>query len=204
MIGYPEKLLPGPADKSFIQDNIEFIRSMDNDLATAWQVMRKFCLLVNVGTQTKRLLRLEIICDTMAAVIYRLLDMSFAAGSISETVRHGLLAFSHHVFLQWQDIKLPYRHFPTAYRNCILHLKFVDGVSSRLMLWFLMVGANSVFNMSDEKWLREALREYVDRCQVKTWKEMQDILKSFMWIGFLDEQSGQHIYRLLKADNDQC
>jgi hypothetical protein len=200
VIEYPEKLLPASDDKMCSQDNIELIRNMDNDLATAWRVMRRFCLLVNLGTQTQRLMRLEIIHETMTAVMYRLLHMGFAAGSINETVRHGLLAFSHHVFLQWQDVKLPYHHFPTAYRNCILHLKLVDGVSSQLMLWLLVTGANSVFNISDEAWLREYLREHADRCEVKTWKEMQDILKSFMWIALLDEQPGKYIYDLLNLD----
>lgn len=194
MIEYPEKLLSTSDNKIHFQDNIELIRNMDNDLATAWQVMGRFCLLVNLGTQTQRLMRPEIIHETMTAVIYRLLHMGFAAGSISETVRYGLLAFSHHVFLQWKDIKLPYHHFPTAYRNCILHLKPIDGVSSQLMVWLLMTGATSVFNISNEAWFKECLREHTDRCQVKTWKGMQEILKSFMWIVLLDEQLGECIY----------
>jgi hypothetical protein len=115
VIEYPEKLLPASDDKMCSQDIMALIRNMDNDLATAWRVMRRFCLLVNLGTQTQRLMRLEIIHETMTAVMYRLLHMGFAADSMNETVRHGLLAFSYHVFLQWQDIKLPYNHFPTAY-----------------------------------------------------------------------------------------
>jgi len=145
-------------------------------------------------------MRLEIIHETMTAVMYRLLHMDFAAGSINETVRHGLLAFSHHVFLQWQDVKLPYHHFPIVYRNCILHLKLVDGVSSQLMLWLLMTGANSVFSISDEAWLMGHLREHADRCDVKTWKDMQDILKSFIWIALLEEQSGKYTYDMLNLD----
>ncbi|KAK9319510.1 hypothetical protein V1517DRAFT_332366 [Lipomyces orientalis] len=131
VIEYPEKLLLASDDKMCSQDNIELIRNMDHDLATAWLVMRRFCLLVNLGTQTQWLIRPEIIHETMTAVIYRLLHMGFAAGSIGKTVRHGLLAFSHHVFLQWQEIKLPYHHFPTSYQNCILGLKLVDGVKTR-------------------------------------------------------------------------
>jgi hypothetical protein len=203
VIKYPEKLLPASDDKVCSQDNIEFIRNIDNDLAMAWRVMRRFCLLVNLGTQTQRLIYPEIIRETMTAVIYRLLHMGFAAGSIDETVRLGLLAFSHHVFLQWQDIKLPYYHFPTTYKNCILGLKLADRVSSQLMLWLLMTGANSLFNVSDEAWLRENLREHTDRCQVKTWKEMQEILKSFMWIALLDEQPGKQIYDSLHLDGEK-
>jgi hypothetical protein len=201
VIEYPEKLLPASNDKMRPQDNIELIRNMDTDLATAWEVMRRFCLLVNLGTQTHRFMRLEIIHETMTAVMYRLLHMDFAAGSINETVRNGLLAFSHHVFLQWQDVKLPYHQFPIAYRNYILHLKLIDGVSSQLMIWLLMTGANSVFSISDEAWLMEDLREHADRCDVKTWKDMHDILRSFMWIAVLDEQPGKYIYELLNLDN---
>jgi hypothetical protein len=101
VIDYPEKLLPASDDKMWSEDSIELIRNMDNDLAIAWRVMRRFCFMVNLGTQTQRLIRPEIIHETMSAVIYRLLHMRFAAGSIMEAVRHGLLAFSYHVFLQW-------------------------------------------------------------------------------------------------------
>jgi hypothetical protein len=68
----------------------------------------------------------------------------------------------------------------------------------------LMTGANSVFNILDEAWLREYLREHANRCQVKTWKEMQDILKSFMWIELLDGEPGKCIYDLLSLDEGKC
>ena len=203
VIEYPEKLLPASGDKMCSQDNVGFMRNMDNDLATAWRLMRRFCLLVNLGTQTQRLIDAEIIHETMTAVIYRLLYMAFPAGSIDETVRLGLLAFSHHVFLQWQDIKLPDHHFLTTYQDCMMRLKLVEGIPSQLMLWLLMTGANSLFNLSDEAWLRECLREQVDRCQVKTWKELHEILKSFMWIALLDEQTGKQIYKMLHLVEDK-
>lgn len=203
VIEYPEKLLPDLNDKMCPPpDNVELIHKLDNDLATVWRVMSKFCSLVNLGTQTQRLIYPEIISETMTAVLYRLLHMGFATDSIDEAVRLGLLAFSHHVFLQWQDIKLPYRYFPTIYQKCILGLQSVDGVSSQLMLWLLMAGANSFFDISDEAWLRESLREHVDRCHVKTWKEMQDRLKSFMWIALLDDQPGKQNYDLLYVDRE--
>ena len=68
------------------------------------------------------------------------------------------------------------------------------------MLWLLMTGANSVFSISDEAWLMGHLREHADRCDVKTWKDMQDILKSFIWIALLEEQSGKYTYDMLNLD----
>lgn len=191
---YPDQLLRALDDKMCSQEYIEITQNLDNDLVTAWRVMRRFCVLVNIGTQTQRLVRPQTIHETMTAVMYHLLHMDFAAGSIDEAVRHGLLAFSYHVFLQWQDIKLPYHHFPTIYKNCILNLELVSGVSSQLKVWLLMTGANSLFSILDETWLRDGLREHADRCQVKGWKDMQGILKSFMWITLLDDQPGKLIY----------
>ncbi|OTA61487.1 hypothetical protein K449DRAFT_330998 [Hypoxylon sp. EC38] len=201
MVRYPEKLLLASDDKTYCsEDNFELMETLDNELARCWQVMRKFCLLVNLGMQTQRLVRLETTHRTMTALMYRLLHMSFTAGSIDEAIRHGLLAFSYHVFLQWQDIIPPYHQFAAAYKSCILGIKNAGGISSQLLLWLLMAGAVSVFNVSDESWLRELTKEYSDICQVRTWKEMRDILKSYMWVVTLDEEVGKRIHSLLDLD----
>lgn len=196
---YPEKLLSAaPGEQMCCQgQNAELMGNIDDRLATAWMVMRRFCLFANLGAQTRRLMQPAIIHQTMTAVMYRLLHMGFAAGSTDEAIRLGLLTFSHHLFLQWQDIKLPYNHFRTLCRDCILRLERVDGVSNQLMFWLLMTGAVSVFDISAEPWLREYLRDCADLCHVSTWKGAQSILKSFMWIELLDEQPGKHIFDLL-------
>jgi len=199
-VDYPARLLSASNDDLCSQHDKDLIGSMDSGLATAWRVMKRFCLLINLGTQTQRFVSQDMIHQTMSAVIYRLLRMRFAALSLDETVRHGLLGFTHHVFLQWQDIKLPYQHFPTAYRKCMMHFKPIDEGSSQLMLWLLMTGALSVFHVSDETWLEESLREHAVKCKVDTWKEMEDIFKSYMWIPLLDEQPGKQIYGLLNPD----
>jgi hypothetical protein len=200
---FPKQLLPASGENLSNQNNSELIRTVDRDLATAWWVMRKFCLLVNLATQTRRPMYPKIIYETMVTVMYRLLHMSFAAGSVDEAIRLGLLAFCHHVFLQWQDVKLPRYRFLTTYRHCIVRLKLVVGVSSQLMLWLLMTGANSLFQMSEEPWLKDELRNYVERCEVKAWKGMEGILRSFMWIELLDEQPWKQIYASLYPDRGE-
>ncbi|KAI0382530.1 hypothetical protein F5Y04DRAFT_279817 [Hypomontagnella monticulosa] len=198
VFSYPEQLLPSSEDNMHFQDNAQGLQTMDDHLIIAWLVMRKFCLLVDLGAQTRRSMKPEIIYETMSAVMYRLLYMKFPDGSIDEIVRLGLLAFSHHVFLQWQDIKLPYRHFTDRYQSGILRLTSMHGISSQLMLWLLMAGAISFFEVADEQWLKEHMQEHLSICQVKTWKGMQDILKSFMWIALLDDQLGESIYDSLR------
>ncbi|KAH8901408.1 hypothetical protein GQ53DRAFT_6281 [Thozetella sp. PMI_491] len=192
MAPYPAKLLTPSRDG---QDDGGLPRHIDDGLATAWRVMKKFCFLVDLGAETQRSMSLTVVRETMTAVSYRLLNVRFATGSIAEAVRHGLLALSYHVFMQWHDIWPPYPQFATAYKSCILGLESPDGsFSSRLILWLLMIGANSVFNARCEAWLRDHFREHADRCRVSTWRDMQRLLKSFMWISVMDEQSGRDIY----------
>lgn len=200
---YPGQLLLAPDDEIYPQDKIGLIRQLDDNLVTACQIMRRFCLIVNLGSQAKQNFNPEIIHETMTSVMYRLLQTSFAGGVINKAVHLGLQAFSYHLFMQWQDIKLPYRHFPNNYQECIRSLKAIDTASPQLMLWLLMIGAVSLFNISDETWLGEYLREYIDICQIKTWKEMQDTLESYMWIVALDGQLGKQIYDELYLGVDE-
>jgi len=196
---YPEKLVPMEDDNTGTLDHLGSLQDLDGNLATAWQVMRRLCFLVNMnqGAQPVRLIQTQLIHETMAAVIYRLLPMPFAPGSINESIRLGLLVFSYHVFLQWQDIKLPHHCLATKYRKCIQGVTVTDEISSRLILWLLMVGTNAFYNISDEVWLRELLKECAGRCRVNAWKEFRELLKSFLWISFLDDQSGKAVYESL-------
>lgn len=167
----------------------------DTDLSTAWRVIRRFCLLVDLATQTQRSLRPDLIGDTMASTMYQLLSMKFDAGSIDEAVRYGLLVFAYHVFLQWKDIRLPYRSLPEAYKTCIVSLE--DDASPQLILWLLFVGAISVWDISAEPWLRDRLRRCAGKCGVRKWKDVHTTLKEIAWVPVLDEQVGQQLYRSL-------
>ena len=202
LIPYPEKLLPFDEDASAYQESAKLISDMDHNLATAWLVMKRFCLMINLGAQSERSICPTLIYKTMAAVTYRLLRMRFAKSSDHEALRYGLLAYCYHVFLQWQDIKPPYHYFVADYQECLANLELVDGLSDQLRTWLLMMGAISVFTMSDETWLRQDLHEYAAKCQARTWAKMQDILKSFMWIPLLDETSGKQIHNSFQFEKD--
>ncbi len=197
VIQYPGELTAAPNNEVHSQNNNGLIRQLDDNLAAAYQAVRRFCLMVNLRLPVKQIINLVIIHETMTSVMYRLLYTSFAAESINKALQLGLLAFSYHLFIQWQDIKLPNRHFLKIYQECIQSLEIMNSVSPHLMLWLLMTGAISLFDITNEAWPRECLLEYINRCQVKTWKEVQDTLESFIWISVLDGQLGEQIYNKL-------
>src|ERR1700761_9060948 len=98
-----------------LHESESLLHRMDESLVEAWRVMERFCSVVNLAVATRRMLSPSLLCDTMASVMYRLLHMSFAIGSIDEAVRLSLLGFTYHIFLQWQLLRLPYVCFPSIY-----------------------------------------------------------------------------------------
>lgn len=197
---YPEQLMSKPIAKLRLEQAADFVSNLDEDLTKAWRVTRTFCLLANLGSQTRMLLPPETIHETMTAVMYRLFRMGFAAGSLDETLRLGLLVFTYHIFLQWQDIRPPSYGISASYRQSLRHHMSDGGsVPSETMLWLLMIGAVSLFNISEDGWLRDSLREHTDICQVRTWRDLQEILKSHLWIQLLDDKSGKYIYDSLSG-----
>ncbi|KAK8076519.1 hypothetical protein PG994_003791 [Apiospora phragmitis] len=178
---YPEQLIIKSVTGPCLSQDEKIGSTLNEDLARVWRTTRAFCLLANLGTQTRMLLPPEIIHGTMAAVMYRLFYMSFVADSLDETMRLGLLVFTHHIFLQWQDTR-PFPHgFSAAYRQSLRHhMSTGNSLPSDTMVWLLMIGAVSLFSISEEGWLRDSLREHFDTCQVKAWKDLQEILKSHL------------------------
>ncbi|KIW32235.1 uncharacterized protein PV07_03795 [Cladophialophora immunda] len=198
IVPYPDQELLSIRNSACVtpsqHDSERLLHKMDESLLEAWKVMQRFCSIVNLAAETNRMLSPPLLYDTMASVMYRLLHMSFDTGSLDEAVRLSLLGLTYHVFLKWQYLRLPYTFFPSIYKSCLLDHKLVDVASSQMMLWFLMVGAVSAFTTSDHPWLKDCLREHIDRCQVKSWTEMRGVLKSFMWIGLLHDKPGKDVF----------
>ena len=191
---YPEQVISSLSPSIYSRKDMQFVQDLNGNLAEVWLVMRKFCLLANLGIQTRMLIQPATIYGTMTAVMYRLFRMGFAAGTLNESARLGLLAFSHHIFLQWQDMRLPCHPFSESYRNYLQVHVLEDIIPPWISLWLLMIGAISLFSVSDELWLADCLRKQAERCRVKTWKDGQEILKSSMWISLLDDKPGKQIY----------
>jgi hypothetical protein len=172
----------------------QFLDNTDEELATVWRAMKRFCSLINRAVKTKRKLPEETLLETMASVMYRLLHMSFASGSFDAAIRLGLLAFSSHVFLQWPDVRMQNLHLSTIYRECLVNLDVLEESSSRSLLWLLMIGAISVFTEPDDAWLKPWLRSNIELCKVESWSELRGIMNSFIWIGLVFDKPGKDIF----------
>ena len=171
----------------------KFLDELDDELARVWRVMLEFCSVINFVIDTGQHISPETFLGAMASVVYRLLDMRFEAGSSDEAVRLGLLAFSSSVFLQWGRLGKFYAHFASTFRVCLAGLTS-SHVSPLLLLWLLMVGAVSVFDGTDDEWLKPLLLVNMSLCGIDSWSKLQELLKSFMWIGLVHETPGQAVF----------
>lgn len=190
---YPLDSLPKFDGFQRCKSTTKLLDNIDEDLREAWIAMTRFCLLVNLGTQAQRRIPLTLISNMMASVMYRLLVMRYAADSTDEAIRSGLLVFTYHVFLQWQDITIAPQHLRESFRRSVESLKQANDVSSDLLLWLSMVGAVTL----GEPWTKVYLRRHAMLCRANTWKQMQAVLKSFMWIELLDGYASQSIFSML-------
>lgn len=57
-----------------------------------------------------------------------------------------------------------------------------------------MTGAISVFDAVDDLWLKPLLAAHISLCKIDSWSEMQDLLKSFMWISMIHDKAGKVVF----------
>lgn len=185
--------LRGPAVTGSQYPSAGSFDEMSDKLAGIWRIMSEFCSLINFAADSGQCISVETLLETFTSVMYRLLGMNFDPGSSDEAIRFGLLAFSCSVFLQWQSLGMSYPSLISAFRNCLAAISFQQ-TSPRMLLWLLMIGAALVFDATDHWWLRPALLVNMGLCEIRSWSEMQHLLKSSMWIGLIHDKPGRHVF----------
>ncbi|KEY64585.1 hypothetical protein S7711_03645 [Stachybotrys chartarum IBT 7711] len=176
--------------------SIMLLRHIDSVMIDVWQVMARFCFLINQAVMSKDHISTELYMGSMCSVMYRLMTVEYVVGSTSEAIRLGLLAFSSSVFLQWKGLGRAYNYLRIRYMSSLVSLNQSD-FPSYLLLWLFMVGGISVFG-TEEVQLMAACMPPQDTFNLPTsWEEMQHILGGYMWIHAIHDQAGEKMFRSL-------
>lgn len=174
-----------------------FLNDVHHDIAASWLVLQRFCSLVNLAAQSQGVLPMQLHVQTMASVMYRLLDLDrFQAKSLDEMVRLGILAFTHHIFLQYQHLKLPYSHFQDILERSLVGLELAENARPQLTLWILMVAAISIPNIAEDIWLFISLRTLFQLCKIMSWADLRGLMKAMIWIDVVHDKPGKDIYEM--------
>lgn len=178
---------------------LQRLRDFDSESAEAWETMWNFCRLMNLASTAERRLPPEIHLNTMAAVMYRLFFSTYRRGSAEEAFRLGVLAFCSHVFLRWQNVRLPYNHLSTSYKDCLATLISTDHIAPPTLLWLLAIGKLAISSESDGEWWNCQLGSCIKHCGLVSWTGMRDILKSFLWINVLHDIPGKEVFETARS-----
>ena len=169
------------------------IHEMADELAEIWEIMSEFCSVINFAADSGRCISVQTLLETVILVMYRLLGMNFDAGTSDEAIRLGLLAFSCSAFLQWQQLGMTYPPLISAFRNCLTTMN-LQQMRQPMVLWLFMVGATLLFDTTDDWWLKPALLAEMGLSEIRSWSEMQHLLKSILWIGLIHDKPGKHVF----------
>lgn len=172
-------------------DNEYFLEMIDGHLAATWNAMMRFCLLVNCTSATGDKFSERLLLEATTSIVYRLLFMSFASGSLSEAIRLALLAFSSQVFLQMPNSRMRSSLLSRAYRNCLAEL---GKINESLLIWLLVIGATSACTATDQEWLKSMLGSRLIDNKLGSWEELRGILKCFPWIGLILDWHGKAVF----------
>lgn len=192
---YPNLTLLMKIPQSRLIDSAILLENMDNELSRAWAVMFEFCSVINFAVESEQRISTETFLETMSSVVYRLIGMNFDDDSSNEAIRLGLLAFMSSIFLQWKDLGISYPHFNSMFKSCLTGFALPqNAMSPHPLLWLLMVGAVSVFDVADDVWLQPLLQVNIRLCGIYEWSQMRTFLGSFMWIGLVYDKPGKVVF----------
>ncbi|KAI1170972.1 hypothetical protein F4777DRAFT_88156 [Nemania sp. FL0916] len=172
----------------------DFLHLLDYELKHAWIILESFSSRINTAAQTKIQLPKELLVDTIASAMYRLLRMHFAPGSLDELVRLSLIAFGIGAFLQWQQsFPMGPTRFPTILRECLRQFGQADRFP-HFMMWILLIGALNVFPEEDNTWLYPCLKANLEVCGIGSWDDLHETLRTWPWVDVLHEDRGRAIF----------
>lgn len=178
-----------------------FSNLLDYELSRAWRILVTFSLQINHAVLTNNQLPRDLLIDTIASVMYRLIHMRFAPGCLDEVTRLGLLAFGTDVFLQWQQ-SFPggATCFPAMLRESLSQFGQADNFP-HFMMWVLLIGASTVFSEEDNTWLHPWLKANMEVCRVRSWDDARAILHGMPWVDILHGNHGRSAFAEIYSAN---
>ncbi|RDW89759.1 hypothetical protein BP6252_01791 [Coleophoma cylindrospora] len=164
------------------------LNNLDTRLSHVWDDLSEFVRAANVITQGKLNMDNELYQEVMVSIHYRLVNLRFDVGTVNETIRLALLAFSSTIFLQWRGLKTRYKYLAQHFKTALSPLNHKTGVvPEKLTLWLYIIGAISIFDEHEQTWLQPLLTEVLQIMNMTSWNEVRLSLKSVLWVNVLHD-----------------
>jgi hypothetical protein len=195
-------LTPLRSLQEFVEMDATIFSSVKSyELSRMWMFMSEFCCLIDFAAESSTLLTVDIFLGCITSIMYRLIKMRCRQDTVDEAVRLGILALSSGLFLQWKNLGISYPYLASCYKDCLTRLNSTR-TPHNLMIWLLVAGAVSLWDISDEAWLAVSLQARVALVRVDRWDTMRTLLKSFMWVDLVHDKAGQRVFDFVLTGRD--
>lgn len=164
----------------------------DRRLIIIFRDFQFFVGLMNTAASSNRLRDTDFQNFTFS-IQYRLLQLQGVLDNVlDECLRLTMLAFLTIMFpLPGRPARYPY--LASRFRECCCSVDAATPALQDLMLWFLIVGAISIYGV-DVPWLRERWQTVVPRM---AWREARQRLQDIMWIDTIHDKTGRQAFEAM-------
>lgn len=167
--------------------------------------MRHIAAKINDDLARGMLLDTEIFKNLHKSVQPRLVSLQvLSEDPDSECLRLGMLSF-----LGMSTFRVPcnlgarklraYPHLTNNFRKALQAVEPSTLGMSTLVLWLLMIGAMSVFEVEDEEWLVEKWKNVIMTIPgvQLSWEDARRHLRDILWLDAIHDYLGQVVYKRL-------
>jgi hypothetical protein len=158
----------------------------NSELAKIWDVLIRFCAMVNELTVNQRRFSEQVLLETMASVTYRLLNMSVTPESADNAIRLSMLSFCASIFLPWQHLRMPFGWLQLEHKRSLAWLmqSTVAHLDLGTVFWVLTIYGIAFSPLPADKHeeVQLWLTGVADLCGLTNWDGVKKIVGDFLWI----------------------
>lgn len=170
---------------------------VDAKLLNIIRDLHTFACISNLAYETTSKLSPETYNEIFISSLYRLTHLSFDADPIQESIRTGLMAFSSAIYLQPTFMEHAYDNLFNTYSNALfsLHQSPDIDLPVSIKLWLTIL-----FHLVAHKepcsgdWQIVWFDETITQAGLNSWSQVREILRSFMWVGFIHDRPGREFF----------
>ena len=170
----------------------------NSELAKIWDVLMRFCAMVNEVAVNQRRFSEQVLLETMASVMYRLLNMSATPDSADNLIRLSMLSFCASIFLPWQQLRIPFGWLQLEHKRSLAWLmqSNLAHLDRRTILWVLTIyGMNfSPLPADEHEQVHSWLTEVADLYGLTNWDGAKNIVGDFLWIDIVCDQPARKLF----------
>lgn len=170
-------------------------------LSEIWDTLGTFCDFINDARSHREKISERLFLDAMASTMYHLSNLGRMSDRIDEAFRLAMLAFSARTFLQWRGFSIPLTWLVSQCMHAVVPLigSPERPIDARSLLWLSMVLRLSLPSVGIERsemldvWLAKTFQS----CHLTSWKQVKNVLGSYLWIDIVDDVAGETLYKEL-------